>query len=85
MFTGGPAEAQWVRNPTAVAWVAAGMQVLSPAWHSWLKDLALPQLQCSSLLLTGELPYALSMAIKKKKKRKRKRKRESGSGAKCRM
>ena len=30
--------AQWVKNPIAVAWVAVEVQVLSPAWHSGLKD-----------------------------------------------
>ena len=34
---------QWVKNLTAVAWVAAKIEVQSLAWQSGLKDLALPQ------------------------------------------
>ena len=33
---------QWVKNPTAVAWVVAEVWVPFLAWHSGLKDLALP-------------------------------------------
>ena len=36
--------AQWVKNQTAGDQVAAKMQVRSPAQHSRLKDLVLPQL-----------------------------------------
>ena len=32
---------QWVKNLTAVAWVASELWVQSLAWHSGLKDLAL--------------------------------------------
>ena len=39
-----PTVAQWVENPTAVAWVATEVQVQSPAHCSGLKDLALTQL-----------------------------------------
>ena len=51
-----------VKNPTAVALVAARVQVRSPAWCSGLKDLVLGQ------FLAGELPYAFGVAIKKKKR-----------------
>ena len=37
--------AQWVKNPTAAAWVATEAWVQSPAQHSLLKDPGLPQLQ----------------------------------------
>ena len=42
--------ALWVKNPTAVAQVAAELWVRSPAQHSGLKDLALLQLQHRSQL-----------------------------------
>lgn len=42
---GVPAVAQWVKNLTAVPWATVEAQVQSPAWHSELKDPALPQLQ----------------------------------------
>ena len=47
---GVPAVAQWVRNPTAVAWVTAEAWVGSLAQSSELKDPALPQLQGMSEL-----------------------------------
>ena len=40
-----PAMAQWVKNPAAVAQVTVEVQVQSPAQHSGLKDLMLPQLR----------------------------------------
>ena len=43
-FIGVTAVMQWVKNVTAVAWVA------SEALHSGLKDLAWLQVQCSSQL-----------------------------------
>ena len=36
---------QWVKNPTAVAWVTTKVQIPSPARCSGLKDPVLPQLQ----------------------------------------
>ena len=42
ILLGVPAVVQWVKNPTAVAQVAAGVQVQSLALHSGLKDLVLP-------------------------------------------
>ena len=41
-YCGVPAVAQWVKNPTAVAWVALEAFVRSPTC-SGLKDLTLPQ------------------------------------------
>ena len=37
---------QWIRNPTAAAWVTVEAWILSPAQLSGLKDPALPQLRC---------------------------------------
>ena len=37
--------AQWVRNPTALAWVASEVWVRAPAQDSGLKDQAMLQLQ----------------------------------------
>lgn len=42
---GVPAEVQWVKNLTAMAWVAKGVQVQFLAQGSGLKDSLLPQLQ----------------------------------------
>ena len=42
--------AQWVKDPTTAAQVTKKAWVQSPAWHSRLKDLALPQLWCGSQL-----------------------------------
>ena len=50
---GVPAMVQWVKNLTAVARVAAEVQVPSPAWCSGLKNLVLPQLCCRSQLQLG--------------------------------
>ena len=43
--------AQWVKNPTALAWVTMEVQVPGsiPGLEEWLKDLALLQLQRWSL------------------------------------
>ena len=49
--------AQWVKNPTAAAWVTAGVQVRSLALPSGLKDAALPQLQHRSHLRLGFNPW----------------------------
>ena len=38
-----PAVAQWVRNPTVAAWVAAEVGICTQLWPS-LKDPGLPQL-----------------------------------------
>ena len=63
---------QWVKNPTAVAWVAEEVQVPSQLvqWvkvfallHLWQRSAAVAQIQS----LAQELTYASSGAIKKKK------------------
>lgn len=43
-ISGVPAVIQWIKNPTEAAQVTAEVQVQSSAWHSQLKDAALPQL-----------------------------------------
>ena len=53
---GVPTVAQWVKKPTAVAQVSKKVQVQCPAWHSGLKDLALPQLWCRSHLWLRFIP-----------------------------
>ena len=54
LTVGVPAMAQWVKNPTAAAQVAAEAQVQSPAQGSGLKDPAL--LQCRLQLQHGFNP-----------------------------
>ena len=49
-FLGDPTVAQWVKNLTRAAWVTAEVWVLSPAWHSGLKDPVLLPLSCRLLL-----------------------------------
>ena len=53
---GVPTMAQWVKNPTAGACVTVEVWVQFLAWGSGLKDLALPQLQCSSQMWLGFNP-----------------------------
>ena len=63
---------QWVKNPTAVAWVAVDAQVQSPAQQSGLEDLVLlkPVVYAAAASaawiqsLARELPYASGTAIK---------------------
>ena len=50
---GVPTVVQWVKNLTAVAWVAMEARVGSPAQCSGVKDPGLPQLQCRSQLQLG--------------------------------
>ena len=65
--------AQWVKNLTAVARVAAEVRVRSPAQCSGLKDPAVSQLHHRSAAaaqiqpLPQELPYAVGAVIKFKK------------------
>ena len=68
LISGLTAVAQWVKTLTAIVWVAVEEQVWSPAWHRWLKDLALPQLWCrlQLRLLAQQLPYACRCSIFKK-------------------
>ena len=64
---------QWVKNPTAVAWVAAEPWIQSLAWPSGLKDPASLQLQLQLAAkaqiqsLAQELPHASGVAIKKRR------------------
>ena len=71
---------QWLKNLTAVAWAAAEVWVLSPAWCSGLKDPGLLWLWCRSQLffvfpslvqalssLVQALSYVMGVAIKLKK------------------
>ena len=52
--------AQWVKNPTAVSWMAV---------EARLKDPLLPAALAQIQPLAQELPYAGDAVIKKKKKR----------------
>ena len=71
------AVAQWVKNPTAVTWVTAEVQVGPLAQsNEWVKDLVLPHLWCSLAQvkamawiksLTYEISYAAMWQLKKKK------------------
>ena len=58
--------AQWVKNPTAEAWIQ------SPTWHSGLKELALLQMQLDSVLgLETSICHESSHRKEKKKKGER--------------
>ena len=46
MTQGVPTVAQWVKNPTAVAWVAEEVGLPSSAYSSGLKNPVLLQLGC---------------------------------------
>ena len=67
--------AEWVKDLTSVAWVAAKVQVQSSAWLSELKDLLLPCLQCRSQMHLRFHPWPKNFympwvwPLKKKKKR----------------
>ena len=70
--TGVPAMVQWVKNPTAAAWVTAEVRVQSLGWRSRLKDPALlravawaADVACIQSL-AWELPYAAGVALKTK-------------------
>ena len=67
---GVPTVVQWVKNPTAAAWVFSEAWVCTQACSSGLKDLALLQLWPGFSPWLGEPPYAVSVAIKKKKIKK---------------
>ena len=62
------AVAQWVKNLSTTAQVAAEAWVQSLAWRSGLKDLVLSQLRLEARVhfLAWELAYASGAAIKKK-------------------
>ena len=61
--SGVPSVAQWVKNLTAVAQIAAEVWFRSLAWHRGLEDLVLLQLQHGFNALAWELPNAVSVAI----------------------
>ena len=52
---------QWVKNLTAMAWVAVEMWTPSLSWCSGLKDPALPLAQIQSL--AWEFLYVVGVAI----------------------
>ena len=54
---------QWVKNPTAVAWVALEVQVQSLDGRSGFKDLVLLQLQHRSKLCLGSSPWPRNFSI----------------------
>ena len=68
--SGVPSVAQRVKDPTAVAWVAAEVQVQSPAKHSGLKGsgIATNTVEVAAVVriqsLAWEIPYAMRMNIK---------------------
>ena len=70
---GVPAVAQWVKNLTAVAWVAAEAAGSIPGPAQWVKrsgiDVAVAQAtaEARAQSLARELPYASGMAIKTNK------------------
>ena len=54
---------QWVKDPSAVAWVAAEGRVQSLAQHSGLKDLMLLQLRCRLQLWVGFNPWSGNLGM----------------------
>ena len=69
---GVPAVAQWVKNPTAAAWVVLEAQGLIPSPGKWVKgaSTATTKAQVTAVAqiqsLAQELPYAMGVAIQKK-------------------
>lgn len=55
--------AQWVKNLNAVAWVTGEVWVQSPAQHSGLKDLVLPQLLVTNAARIQSLAQELSRML----------------------
>ena len=62
---------QWVRNPTAAAWVAAEVWVLSPAQHNGLQDLVVLQLWLRFSPWPGNFQMLWVWPFRKKKKKKK--------------
>ena len=62
--------AQWVKNPTAVAWIAAEVQIQPPAQHSGLKDKVLLHLWIGVNPWPGNFHMLWVQPFKKKKKKK---------------
>ena len=61
--SGVPAVAQWVKNPTAAAWVPVEVWVGSPAQNRGLKDPTLPQLLQRSQLWLRFNPWPRNLHI----------------------
>ena len=66
----GLAVEEWVKNPTASAWVTAEVWVRFPAWYSWLKGLVLPQRRLRFDPWDFCMPWVQQFKKKKKKKKK---------------
>ena len=64
-YWGVPTVGQWVKNPTAMAWVTVEAWLQCPVQSSWLKDLTMPKLWFSPWSGNCHMPQA---AIKEKKK-----------------
>ena len=65
---GVPTVAQWVKNPSAVAWVIAELQVQYPARHNRLKTQSCHSCPAAqNQPLAQEPAYATGAAIKKKR------------------
>ena len=65
---------QWIKNPTAAAWIAMEVQIRSPAWFSglWIQCCHSYGMgrSCSGIQsLALGLPYAASAALKTKKQK----------------
>ena len=76
---GAPTVAQWVKNLTAVAWVAGEVQVPSPAWRHGLKDLAWP----GNSICCGVVPKRKTKEKERSGALKGCGRQESGSGTRC--
>ena len=59
-----PTVVYWVKNQTAVAWVAAELQ--QSDWVQWVKGSGIAADEAPIQSLAMELPYAMGEAIKKK-------------------
>ena len=60
---GVPALAQWVKDPTAVAWVTAEVWVQSSVWRCGVKDPALPHLWRRSQLWLRYNPWSWNLHV----------------------
>ena len=63
---------QWVKNPTAAAWVAVAVpDDLTPGLAQWVKGSAFAQAAAQIQSLAWECPCVAGAAIKKYKERKK--------------